>query len=39
MTVFVDTGFYIATIARNHQHAMSAQMAAKEDVDYVTRRW
>ena len=36
MTVFADTGFYIATIVRNDQHARLARKAAREKNAYIT---
>jgi len=36
MNVFVDSGFYIATIVRNDQHATLAKKAAAQKVTYIT---
>ena len=36
MNVFVDSGFYIATIVRNDQHAKLAKKAAAQKVTYIT---
>ncbi len=36
MTVFVDTGFFIATIVRGDQHAESAKQAEREESTWIT---
>ena len=36
MTVFVDTGFFIATIVRRDQHAQRAKQAEREESTWIT---
>jgi uncharacterized protein len=36
MTVFVDSGFYIATVIRRDQHAKRAQEAEREKSTWIT---